>query len=169
MNKNTTYIIVAAIVIIIVVAGVAAYVFLYGGGGGETTETVYNFGNATSIEFTVNFTSGGVTTVEKFVGKNLNSTDLKLRVDVDMGGTSLSYLMFGNQTAWNTETGTWAVANFAIDWANWNTNQFSIYRIHNAAWMTGDGDINYTDGGNTIFIYNIALNPTIDDSAFNPM
>ncbi len=171
MNKNTMYILVAVLVIVIVVAGVVVYYYLGtggGGGGGETPTTVYTLGNATSVQFTVNSTAADVTTTIKFAGKSLDNMDLMLRADLETDGTVLSYVMFGNQTSFNNETGTWAQSDFTTDWNNWNTNQFSAYRDHSPNWMTGDGDISYDEAGSAIVVYNIVINPSIPDSFFVP-
>lgn len=168
------YLLVAALVIIIIVVGVVAYVFLYappsgngGNGGNGGGETIYTMGNATSLQFTVDVAG----TVIKYQGKNLGTSNLLLRVDLDAGEAgTLSYIMYANnQTALNNETGTWAESDFTTDWANWNTNGFSSYVAHNADWMTGDDDVEYTDAGATIKIYDIVINPTIADSVFQSM
>ena len=179
-NKNTMYILVAALVIIIVIVGVGAYVFLGGGGvtppsDGNGGETVYTMGNATSLQFSVNLTtSGGSTGIYKFAGKNLGTANITLRVDATPEvsvDTTYSYIMFAsNQTSWNNETGTWAVGNFTQDWGISWSPLWSGYIAHNSDWKTGDVDITYTDDqGNSVVIYNIAINPTLDDSVFSPM
>jgi hypothetical protein len=178
MNRNTMYILVAVVVIIIVVAAVAAYVFVIqpsggGGGGGGGEETVYTLGNATSVQFDVNLTIAGSLGTYNFAGKNLNSsTNLLLRVEANpvvSEGTVYSYIFYaGNETTMNNATGTWAEGTFATDWPTWS-GEFFGYVDHNPNWMTGDGNISYTDAdGNTVLIYNIVLNPTLPDSMFQP-
>ena len=175
MNKNTMYIVVAVVVVIIVIAGVAAYIFLYSGGeegnggnGNGGGETIYTMGNATSLQFGVLSMIDDSTTSLDFAAKNLDNMDLMLRVDLDIGGGMvLSYIMYGNQTSFNNESGEWMETDFATDWENWNTNQFSSYRNHNPDWTTGMDDIEYTDDlGNSITIYDIVINPSLDDSLF---
>ncbi len=121
------------------------------------------------MQFTVQSTSGGVTTEITFAGKNLDSTNLKLRVDLEVNDGNYTYLMFGNQTAWNNETGTWKASDFQTDWDNWNTKQFSTYRTHGANWKSGDADIYYVEGGTEIKIFAIRINPTLNDAMFNAM
>jgi uncharacterized protein (UPF0333 family) len=161
---------VAAVVIIVVVVAVAgAYVLMNNGGGGGGGETVYTMGNATSLQYSLNLTGAdGTTGTYIFAGKNLNASDLMLRVDVVGGGTVYSYIMVaGNQTSWSNATGTWAASDFATDWPTWST-QFEGYIAHNENWKTGDGDITYTDSGNSITIYDIVINPMLADSLFTP-
>jgi hypothetical protein len=169
INKKI-YIALAILAIIVVVAGVASYQLLYSNPsseGGSRTQTAYTLGNATNVQFTVQSTSGDVMTEITFAGKNLNSTDPTLRVDLTSGDSVLSYLIFGNQTAWNNETGTWKPSDYATDWNNWNTNQFAVYRSHNASWKSGDADIYYfNDSGTEIKIFDISINPTLNDSLF---
>jgi len=172
MNKNTMYIVVAVVVIVIIAAIAGAYVLMNpggGGGGGGGNETVYNMGNATSLQFNLNLTAAdGTSGTYKFAGRNLGTATLMLRVDVEGGGTVYSYIMFaGNQTAWNNATGTWAQSDFATDWPTWSS-QFEGYVTHNKDWKTGDGDITYTDSGNSIKITGIVINPTLADSLFTP-
>ena len=167
------YIVVVAIVVIIIIAGVAAYIFLYSGGeegngGNGGGETIYTLGNATSLQFSVLSMISDSTTALDFAAKNLDNMDLMLRVDLDIGGgTVFSYIMYGNQTSFNNETGVWMESVFETDWQNWNTDQFSSYRNHNPDWTTGDDDIEYTDDlGNSITVYDIVINPSLDDSLF---
>jgi len=175
-NKNTMYIVVAALVIIIVIVGVGAYVFLGGGGGGGNGngggETIYTMGNATSLRYTVNMTTADITGTYMFAGKNLGTGDLLLRVDANPivdDATTYSYLFYaGNQTSYNNATGTWAQGDFTTDWATYS-GMFEGYIAHNEDWMTGDGDIEYTDAGNNIKVYDIEINPTLADSLFQAM
>jgi hypothetical protein len=177
MNKNTMYIAVAVVVIVIVVAGVGIYVFMGGGGGGGgggEPETVYTMGNATSLQYTVDLTTSGVTGTYKFAGKNLGTAEIMLRVDANpvvSEGTIYSYVMYAtNQTSYNNETGTWAEGNFTKDWGVTWSPQWSGYIAHNSDWKTGDNDILYTDdAGNSVKVYNIVINPTLADSVFQSM
>ena len=175
------YIVVAAVVIIIVVAAVAAYVFLYMPSGGENNggggETVYTMGNATSLQFNVNITtSDGSIGTYLYSGKNLGetSTDILLRVDAEPDislDTTFSYIMYAaNQTSYTNATGTWDVSSFATDWPTYST-LFEGYISHNENWMTGDtAPASYTDdAGNTILLYGIMINPSLDDSMFQSM
>ena len=180
-NKNAMYGIVAAVAIIIVVAGVAAYVFLYapsGGsnGGGEGGEDVYTISNSTSLKFDVDLTIAGSLGTYTFQGKNLQSaTDLMLRVDTQPDttvSTTYSYIFFaGNETAYSsTDNGARTESSdFQTDWTTWS-GQFFGYVNHNPTWMSGGGDISYTDSavGGDVVIHNIEINPTLADSLFTP-
>ena len=171
-NKNTMYIVVAALVIIIVIVGVGAYVFLGGGGGnGNGGEEVITVSNATSLQYSVNFTdASGITGLYKFSGKNLGTENLMIRVEIEGGDTDYIYILnAGNETAWANLDGTWTdlSSTFAEQWNSWGT-QWTGYVAHNPDWKTGDSDITYTDSGNSITIYGITINPTLADSLFTP-
>ena len=165
-NKNTMYILVAALVIIIVIVGVGAYVFLGGGGvtpppsNGNGGETVYTMGNATSLKFSVNLTdSSGISGIYNTM----------MRLDIEGDDVVYSYIFFvGNQTDWNNASGTWAEGNYTENWTIWGAQWYN-YITHNSGWKTGDAEITYTDSGNSIKVYDIEINPTLDDSVFAPM
>ena len=175
-NKNTMYILVAALVIIIVIVGVGAYVFLGGGGvtpppsNGNGGETVYTMGNATSLKFSVNLTdSSGTSGIYKYTAKNIGTSNTMMRLDIEGDDVVYSYIFFvGNQTDWNNASGTWAEGNYTENWTIWGAQWYG-YITHNSGWKTGDAELTYTDSGNSIKVYDIEINPTLDDSVFAPM
>ena len=176
MNSKTTYILVAALVIVIVVAGVGIYLFMGtgggGGGGGGGTQDTYTVANATSLQFEANVTRQGTTLTYEWAGKNLNSTNVTLRIDL-LGGEAgiYSYILNGgNQTAWAAVDGEWADISsyFNAEWNSWGT-QWTGHVNALANW-SGTGDYTYTDAnGDSITIYNITINPTLPDSLFQPI
>lgn len=173
MQKNMRYAIVAVVVIIIVVVAVAgAYVLMNPGteeGGGGGTETVYTISNATSLTYTVN-SSASAGAVTKLSGKNLNTVDMVVRVDIEVAGDTYSYLLNATaQSYWANDTGTWVQGVFQTGWNDWNTNQWQVYVGNTPGWMAGDPDITFTDStGASIVVYDIQINPTLDDSLFAP-
>ena len=176
MKSKTMYILVAALVIVIVVAGVGIYLFMGtggggGGGGGETQDT-YTVTNATSLQFEANVTSQGATITYEWAGTNLNLTNVMLRIDL-LGGEvgNYSYILnAGNQTAWTAVNGEWTdiSSDFNAQWNAWGT-QWTGHVNALANW-SGTGDYTYTaTDGSSITIYNIAINPTLSDSLFQPI
>ena len=167
MKKNTMYGVVAAVVIIIAVAAVAGYYLLMNTGGGTpvTVET------ATSLQYDADVTSQGATVTYEFAGANLNTTSLKLRIDV-LGGESGNYsyiLNAGDQTAWSAVNGEWTdvSSTFTDQWTSWGT-LWSNYVNALKNW-SGTGDYTFTDAnGDSVLISNISLNPTVADSLFQP-
>jgi hypothetical protein len=179
MNSKTMYILVGVLVIIIVAAGVGIYLFMGtggeggGNGGGETPVDTYTVANATSLQFDVNITTSGVVGTYNFAAKNLNSSDILLRVDsnpVVSDGTIYSNIMYAsNQTAYSNATGTWAVSDFATDWPTWST-EFENYKTQLTSNWSGTGDLSYTDASeNAIVIFNIKVQPSLPDSLFQSM
>lgn len=165
-------VIVAIIVIAVVVGGIAAYYVLTSGEGGEPTPTPTPSGpdveGATSISFDV-----GIPDVEtdKFTAKNLGTSEVLLRVDqTDAQGVIFIYLMDqGEQTVWaDFGTGFTDQSEYFED-TYWNSDLIGKVALDkyiaalDAGW-SGSGS--YTGDG--YVIDNIALNPELPDSVFQP-
>ena len=179
MNKKgiSTLVIVAVVIIIIVVAGIAVYV-LYMGGGEETpsptpTPTSNPVADATSMRFDVNATVDGELQINRVTTKNLGTSDILLRVDqTDAQGNDFTYIM--NQTGQTV----WAdfgagFDDYSSDWSTYWDNTLignaglQSYLTALEDW-SGTGDYEYESGGNSFVIYNIVVDPSLDDSAFQP-
>jgi FlaG/FlaF family flagellin (archaellin) len=159
------YVVVAVVVIAVVVVSVGAYVLLGlgGGGGGEEPLTV---ADATSLRFSTDGAFGGGTATYRFSGKNLGTDDLMVRVDIESNGNDLVCILHvGEQKAWANTSGTFMEDNYAQDWADWG-NQWTSYVARLQDWSEGDGNVTYTVQGNSVTIYAIAINPTLEDSFF---
>ena len=169
MNKKTVYIVVAVIAVILVV-GVAGIVLLNNGNGGTnptpTPEepSVIPVSDATSLQFKVDTVTEGTTSTTNYFAKDLDKSEKQLRVEIvipDIG--NIVYVVNGaNHTAWTNESGEWAEADFDTNWENWYTNAFAEYVDNLAHWT--DGDYTSEDGNTTI--YQIVVNPTLEDSLF---
>ena len=180
MNKKgiSTWVIVAIIVIVVVIGGIAVYVLYSGGGEGGVTPTpapTPDIQGATSIGFKVNATMGGINEMHAFTAKNLGTSDILLRVDmIDAQGDSFVYLY--NQTAqtlWIQYGGEWMdqSTEFASYWDGANGaiigyTAFDGYKTELATNWSGSGDYDYTSGEDTFHIYDIIINPSIEDSLF---
>jgi hypothetical protein len=177
MEKKMMYALVGVVVIIVVVAVAGAYVLMNSGGGGGGADT-YTVANATSLQYNSEVTYQGATTTTLFnwAAKNVGATDMVLRIDI-LGGESGNYtyiLNGGTQTAWMSVNGTWT--NVSSDFTNqWNTWVGTGQRwTENLDALTtnwsGTGDYTYTNSatGTTMRIYNVAINPTLADSLFQP-
>ena len=176
MNKKgiSTLVIVAIVVIIIVVAGIAAYV-LYSGGGGEPEATPTPTSSspvegATSMRFDVNATVEGAMEIDHFTAKNLGTSNVLLRVDqTDAQGTNFIYLMNETaQTAWANFGGEWTDDSANFDAYYWSSPLIGKVALDNymAALADWSGTGDYT--GDSYVIYNIVVNPTLEDSVFQP-
>jgi hypothetical protein len=175
VNKKgiSTLVIVAIIVIAVVIGGIAVYVWYSGGGEEEPTPTptpTPDIEGATSMRFDVNATVEGALEVDRFTVKNLGTSDVLLRVDqTDAQGNEFTYLM--NQTAQTVwaDFGTGFMEyseNFEDQY--WNNELIGYVAVESymdalADW-SGTGDYE----GDSFIIYNIVVDPTIEDSVFQP-
>jgi hypothetical protein len=176
----STWVIVAIIVIAVVIGGIAVYV-LYSGGGEEegptpTPAPTPDVAGATSIGIKVNATwEGGVNELYAFTAKNLGTSDTLLRVDMtDAQGNVFIYLY--NQTAqtlWIQYDGAWvdSSTDFASYWDGENSaivgyTALDGYKTELATNWSGSGDHDYTSDEDTFHIYDIILNPSVEDSLF---
>jgi len=175
VNKKgiSMLVIVAIIVIAVVVGGIAAYYVLTSGDGGEPTPTpapTPDVEGATSMRFDVNATVDGALEIDRFTAKNLGTSDVLLRVDqTDAQGNEFVYLMNQTgQTAWaDFGTGfTDQSADFATYWDSDLIGNVALdsYMTALADGWTGTG--NYE--GDSFIISNIVVDPTLDDSVFQP-
>jgi hypothetical protein len=178
MNKKgiSALVVVAIVVIAVVVVGVVAYYALSSGGdnggGGNGGETVITIQNATSLSYDADVTSQGSTITYEWAGRNIGSDTLEIRVDL-LGGESGNYsyiLNAGDQTAWAGVNDEWTdvSSDFANQWAAWGATWTENLDALQADW-SGTGDFQYTaSNGDEITIHNIALNPELADSLFQP-
>ena len=174
MNKKgiSMLVIVAIVVIAVVVGGIAAYYVLTSGEGEPTptpTPTGPDVAGATSISFDV-----GIPDVEtdKFTAKNLGTNEILLRVDqTDAQGVYFIYLMNqAEQTAWADFGGTgFTDQSEYFEDTYWNSDLIGKVALDkyiaalDAGW-SGSGSFN----GDGYVIDNIALNPELADSIFEP-
>jgi hypothetical protein len=125
--------------------------------------------DATTLTLSANVTSQGQTTKYMWVGKDLKAV-LTLRVDF----VTYAYILdAGQQKSWmSIDSGaTWTTSTFATDWGSVDVpgfgNQWAEYVAELENW-SGSGDYSYMNAaGETITLFNIVVNPTIDDSTFD--
>lgn len=162
-------VIVVIIVIAVVVAGIAVY-FLYSGGEGEPEPTPNPVEGATSMRFDVNATVDGLLEVDMFTMKNLGTSDILLRVDqTDAQGNAFVYLMNQTgQTAWVKYAGEWMDMSSTFESDYWNSELIGYAAVE--TYMTALEDWSGTGDyeGDTFIISNIVVNPTLEDSVFQP-
>jgi hypothetical protein len=164
----------AAVVVIVAIAAVGVGVYLAtqsGGGGGGGTKNTYTVANATSLQIETNVTEQGVTVTHKWAGKNLNSTQLMLRLDL-LGGEAGNYsyiFITSNQATWSAENGVWTDVSSTFNdlWSIWDTHWNNL--VNALANWSGAGDYNYTaSNGASVRVYYISVNPSLEDSLFQP-
>jgi hypothetical protein len=164
----------AVVIIIVAIAAVGVGVYLAtqgGGGGGGGTKNTYTVANATSLQIEANVTSQGVTVTQKWAAKNLNTSQLMLRLDL-LGGASGNYsyiLIASNKTAWSAVNGVWTDVSGTFNdlWSIWGTHWTNL--VNALANWSGAGDYTYTaSGGESVRVYDISVNPSLADSLFQP-
>ena len=154
----------AAVIVIVAIAavGVGVYLATQGGGGGVA--------NATSLQIETNVTEQGVTVTHKWAGKNLNSTQQMLRLDL-LGGEAGNYsyiFITSNQTVWSAANGVWTDASSTFNdlWSFWGGHWNNLMNELKTNW-SGTGDHNYTTSdGASVRVYYVSVNPSLADSLF---
>jgi hypothetical protein len=129
------------------------------GGGIET---------ATSLAFKMDYLSEnhdllGTMTIK---AKNIGSENMKVRNDMNFAGIEAISIINGEQRkSWLYENGQWRdrSSNFSEDWRTWTT-QIEVYKNFFSGW-TG-GEFTTVVGSTTVRIYDIELNPALNDSLF---
>ena len=170
LNKKSIYIVVAVLVVVLVIA-VAAYVFLYQPGGSTTNPTPtptpapVAVADAASVQFAVDVTSDGATNTVQYFARGLQGSDIDMRVEIDAGDAGTLVYIFNGAAhqAWANDTGTWTDVSsaFATNWDQWYPG-FEGYIDNLAHWTTGE----FTSEDGTVRIYEIVVNPTLDDALF---
>jgi len=180
MNKKAvSWVIIGIVIIALVVVGVVAYWALTSTGGGNgdggNGDETPDIEGATSLGFKVNATIGGTNELYAFTAKNLGTSDILLRGDQwDAQGNAFVYLF--NQTAqtlWIEYSGMWTDYSTEFDsyWSGADSaligyTAFDCYKTELATNWSGTGDHDYTDGEDTFHIFDIIVNPSIEDSLF---
>lgn len=171
MNQKGVSTLVIAVIVVVVIAVVGVGVYWYmgsSGNGGEATPTptpsAPDVGGASSLQFSVEVTSDGTTYTNTYMAKNIGTSDLMIRIEMD---GDMVYIVNGaEEKAWYYMDGAWTdiSSTFSDEWASWSTT-VSGYQGELADW-TGTGEWTYTEDGTTVRIYDISVNPTLADSLF---
>jgi hypothetical protein len=176
-NKTAlaTLVIVAIVIVVVAVVGVAAYVLMTqnAGNGGETpTPTPTgspDVAGASSLKYSVTLTEGGTETASyTFYGKNAGTDNFAMRIEYnDENGEGILIFNGATDEAWTyAEDGGW------IDLSDYFEAQFDAWETAWEGYVTslgqwaGTGDYTYTSGDATVRIYDIQVNPSLDDALF---
>lgn len=190
--KRKTLIVIAIVVIAILLIGVGIYVATRGGGTGTptttatptasssasgsptptSTSTTTGVADANSLQFTVTVTnsSGAVQGTYTYSAKNIGTSSAMIRIELSdlPSSDNVVYIVNGaTQQAWMETGGQWTdmSSTFASQWSSWNST-FVGEQNYLSNWA-GTGDYTYTDPqGDSVRIYNIAVNPALADSLF---
>ena len=191
-SKRSRKSLIAAIVIAVVVvaAVVGAYLIMSGPGAGSnnnatpspgTTATPSSgtsspsqtnaVGTASSLQFSVEFRqAGAIQGTYTYMAKNVGTSNEMIRVETtDNESRTFIYIVNkAQQKAWTYSDGQWqdVSALYSTLWSTWGES-FASYTLNIAGW-TG-GDYTYTaPNGDSLRYYNIAVNPALADSLFQP-
>jgi hypothetical protein len=173
-KKGVSWVIIAVVIVAVVVVGVVAYWAMTntggdngGNGDGNGGEDVYTVGNATSLQFTISAEAGDSMGTTLYKAKNIGTSDMMVRLDIEMEGMTISYIVNGvEEKAWADEGAGWQDLSdtFQAQYDIW-VPVFDAYTDCFADWATGE--YTYDDGeGNTVTVSDIAINPTLEDSLF---
>jgi hypothetical protein len=165
MNQKKL-IIAVVIFITIAIAAVVAGVYLAtrsGDGGG--------IAGASSLQFSVTVTYNGTTQGNyTYMAKNAGTSNMTIRIETtNTAGLNIIYIVNGAQNkAWVYSNGQWQDLSdaFTTQWTTWSW-QLKEYRDNLAGWTSGDWTYTAPNGG-TVRVYNIAVNPSLADSLFQP-
>jgi hypothetical protein len=183
----STMIIAVVVVVIIIIAAVAAYGYMSQNPAApsdsttptptaepSTTESptstpaTTDISDASSLQYSVSLTESGVLEATyTFMGKNIGTDDFAMRIDyTDEDGDTTFIFNGATNKAWTYSGDEWVDISdyYTAQWDIWD-NIWTGYTNNLAAWA-GTGDYTYSDGSTSVTIYDIAINPTLDDSLF---
>ena len=175
MNQKgiSTLVIAVIVVVIVAVIGVGVYLAMSGtggnGGNGDTpTPTPVDVAGASSLQYSVEITEDGTSYTNKYMAKNIGTSDMMIRIEIQSDGGDIVYIVnSADQEAWSYMAGEWLDIStaFSNNWDMWSTT-VNDYQSSLADW-TDTEEWTYTDtDGNAIRIFDIAVNPSLDDSLF---
>lgn len=182
MSKN---VIVLIIVAILAVSLIAVYLAMSGGSSdgaatdttnnGGTTDTTKNGGTtvdvsgANSLQFKVTMDPADGDSIDyTYSVKNAGTSSLMMRIEMQSAGETYIYIINGAQEkVWMYSGGEWMDFSemYPTYWETWNS-AWQGYQTSLVDW-TGYGDWTYTTpNGDSVRIYEIAVNPSLADSLF---
>lgn len=165
-KRRISPIIIAIIVVIVAIAAVGiGYILTRGAAPSGDIET------ATSLSFKVDATIMGTESTMTFKAKDIGSPNTKFRIDGTLIGEEFKLIIYtGEEKAWMwmSVTGWQDISATMQPYLEQYQTQFEAYKEELSDW-TG-GDYTYTDPatGTTIRIYEVAINPNLPDTLFQP-
>jgi len=163
-------VIVAIVVVAAAVVSVGAYVALSGGSSGTTT-TSASIEDAASLSMKMDMTVEDTLTTMDFKVKGIGTSDLMMRVDLTLMGQNMVLVINESErSAWAFTGGIWMDMSSEFDqyWEQMD-QAFEQAKDQLRGW-TGEfgGTYTYTEPstGATVRIYDIQINPNLDDSLF---
>jgi hypothetical protein len=137
----------------------------------SSSVTGADIAGASSLQYTVSVTSGGVSQGSyTYYGKNAGTANFMMRIDfTDSTGTKGGFIInSAQQKAWSYSDGSWTdvSAAYTTQYNTWNT-LWQGYANSLRAW-TGSGGYTYSSGGDSVTFSGISVNPSLPDSLFTP-
>ena len=135
----------------------------------ETPETTPDVSTATSIRYKVSIQPAGQASMEyEYIVKDAGTDNMKMRISVETEDEVATYVINGEtQTAWVYTGEEWLdlSAGFTTYW-DMHKESWEGYQTSLQDW-TGLGEYRYDlPTGDAVVIYDIQINPTLDDSLF---
>ena len=165
MNQKTLAIIIVAVIAVAVVAAAAYYLM---NNEEEIMEDIITVENATSLKFSVDETSAeDIQTTYIYSSKNMQTSDFMIRLEIP-GEYDLIEIINGvNQTAWESVAGEWT------DLSDTFSDQALMWKVAMEGYtdnlsMWTEGEHTYETDGTTVRIYDIMINPALEDTLFAP-
>jgi hypothetical protein len=188
-NKKafSTIAIVAIVVVIVAVAAAAAYYLMTQNTANPSDSTTptpaptssatdspspsaqtSTVADASSLKYSVSLTeNGALQGTYTFWGKNAGTDDFSMRIEFNDSEEDTIFIFNGAQKkAWTYSGDEWVDISeyYGMQWDIWN-NLWIGYTDSLAAWA-GSGDYSYSAEGSTVRIYDISVNPALEDSLF---
>jgi hypothetical protein len=161
---------IAGIVVLIVVIAAIGISYYYFWMPDDNDEPEYPIETATNLQFKVDMTYEGMTDTYTYYMKDMGTDNLKLREDASVVGEHfVTIIDVGEQSAWMYAYDTWMEIDFQENWAIYQEIT-EDYCDNLAEWTEGEVTYTYTDpdlGQVTIKIYNIMVDPVLEDSLFD--
>ena len=138
--------------------------------GTTSTPTTNGVATASSLRFSIDVTSGGVTQVTStYMAKNVGTNNLMLRIETteNSGTTSIFIINGALQKAWTYDGTDWTDVSVMFS-TQFNTYDalFTGYQNNLADWA-GTGGWTYTaPNGDSVRYFDISVNPNLADSLF---
>ena len=114
----STLVIAVIIVVVIAVIGVGVYLAMSGpagnggngsnGGNGGNGDTSPDIAGASSLQYSVEVTDGGSSYVNNYMAKNIGTSNMMLRIEIESEGGDIIYILnSADQKAWSYMAGEW--------------------------------------------------------------
>jgi len=171
-NKgSTTVAIIGILVIVLVIAAIAAGAIILQNNDDATNDVPINgVANATSIQFELEVTNG-YTENSLCRYKNIGTENIKMRLEGTLDNEEVGVILNGElQKIWELADGEWVEVEVSNDTRSILFVEYTagLALVTNELSEWTHGEHTFTAGNFHYRIYNITVNPVLDDSLFIP-